>query len=206
MAQPTLKKKLGIRPSMMNPYDFARKQTELMAEFGKYVLDHPEVDETLPEDSYVYFEIAGDSTFNKYSRELARRREREDGVNVVCVRVRGLAPPQGSRLIDPQILPASTAATDRVNRQAEPALHGAPLVAQSKDITVRERSELSSLRVGRAPGSPEAPPGVGIGAPASSRRGTVSALPGLDADGQPGCVLVPGGRRVDPGAGGQGGP
>jgi len=26
-----------------------------------------------------------------------------------------------------------------VNRQAEPALHGAPLVAQSKDITVRER-------------------------------------------------------------------
>ncbi len=95
---------------MIDPYDFAQKQTELTTEFARYLLDHPEVDESLPEDSYVYFEVSGDSAFNQYSRELALRRQREDGMEIVCVRVRGLAPPQGSRLIDPQILPAANAA------------------------------------------------------------------------------------------------
>ena len=95
---------------MMDPYDFAQRQTELAAEFAKFVLDHPEVDETLPEDSYVFFEIADDVAFSKYSRELALRKQREDGMTVVCVRIRGLAPPQGSRLIDPQVVPISTAA------------------------------------------------------------------------------------------------
>jgi hypothetical protein len=52
---------------------FAQKQLELTAEFGKYVFDHPEVDERLPDGAYVYFEIAGESEFNVYSRSLAKR-------------------------------------------------------------------------------------------------------------------------------------
>ena len=95
---------------MIDPYDFAQRQTELTAEFARFLLDHPEVDESLPEDSYIYFEVAGDSEFNKYSRELALRRQHEDGMAIVCVRVRGLAPPHGSRLIDPQIITAAGAA------------------------------------------------------------------------------------------------
>ena len=95
---------------MIDPYDFAQKQTELTAEFAKFILEHPEVDETLPEDSYIYFEVAGDPEFNQYSRELALRRQREDGMASVCVRIQGLAPPQGSRLIDPQIVPDSSVA------------------------------------------------------------------------------------------------
>ena len=76
---------------------------ELAAEFAKLILEHPEVDESLPEDAYIYFEIDGQVDFNRYSRELAQRREREDGMVAVCVRAKGLAPPQGSRLIDPRI-------------------------------------------------------------------------------------------------------
>ena len=53
---------------------------------------------------YIYFEIEGDLEFNEYSRQLAERRERE-GMAPVCVRVRGIAPAQGSRLIEPQIIP-----------------------------------------------------------------------------------------------------
>ena len=93
---------------MIDPEDFARKQMELTSEFAKYVMEHPEVDESLPEDSYLYFELEGQPAFNEYSRELAERREREDGMATVCVRVKGLVPPQGSRLIDPQIVSAST--------------------------------------------------------------------------------------------------
>lgn len=88
---------------MIDADDFARKQMELTTEFAKYTLEHPDIDESLPDDSYVYFEVEGEPEFNEYSRQLAARRERNEGVTTVCVRVKGLAPPQGSRLIDPRI-------------------------------------------------------------------------------------------------------
>lgn len=91
---------------MTDPQEFAQKQAELMAEFAKFVLEHPDADEALPEDSYVYFEVAGDAAFSQYSRELALRRKREDGMKIVCVHVQGIAPPQGSRLINPRVVPA----------------------------------------------------------------------------------------------------
>jgi hypothetical protein len=88
---------------MIDPREFAQKQFELTAEFGKFVFDHPEVDEQLPDGSFVYFQIEGEEEFNHYSRELAERQRRAESVPVVLVRVKGLAPPQGSRLIDPVI-------------------------------------------------------------------------------------------------------
>lgn len=95
---------------MIDANDFERRQFELSAEFGKYVFDHPEVDEMLPNGAHVYFQIAGDEEFNRCSRELAEHQLREEGVPVILVRIKGLAPPQGSRLIDPVIEPASTVA------------------------------------------------------------------------------------------------
>lgn len=88
---------------MIHPHEFAQKQLELTAEFGKYVMDHPEIDNRLPPASHVYFQVAGEKEFNRYSRQWARKRFREDGVPLVCVRVKGLAPAQPSRLIDPVI-------------------------------------------------------------------------------------------------------
>lgn len=87
----------------MNPFDFAKKQMELTAEFAQYVVDHPEVDDLLPPQSFIYFEVAGEVGFNRYSRELADKQLREEGLPLVCVRIKGLAPPHGSRLIDPVI-------------------------------------------------------------------------------------------------------
>lgn len=95
---------------MIDVREFTQKQFELTAEFGKLVFEHPEVDERVPDGAYVYFEIAGEPEFNRYSRELAERHRSEEGVSVVLVRVKGLAPPQGSRLIEPVIEPAPTVA------------------------------------------------------------------------------------------------
>jgi hypothetical protein len=92
---------------MMDAVQFADKQLELAAEFAQYVADHPEVDDRLPEKSEICFQIEGEAEFNRYSRDLAERQRREEGVPVVLVRIKGLAPPQGSRLIDPIIEPAS---------------------------------------------------------------------------------------------------
>jgi hypothetical protein len=95
---------------MIEPHDFARKQLELTAEFGKYVFDHPEVEHEIPDGAYVYFEVAGEPEFNEYSRALAGRQRRETGARVILVRIQGLAPPQGSRLIAPVIGPAPAVA------------------------------------------------------------------------------------------------
>jgi Family of unknown function (DUF5647) len=95
---------------MIDPHDFALKQMELTAEFGKFVFDHPEVDDRLLDGAYVYFEIDGEPEFTAYSRDLADRHHREDGVSIVRVRIKGLAPPQGSRLIDPVIEPVAAVA------------------------------------------------------------------------------------------------
>ncbi len=95
---------------MIDPDQFAQKQLELTGEFGKYVIDHPEVDVVLPPESYIYFEVAGEEEFNRYGRELAEKQFREEGLPIVCVKVKGLTPPQGSRLIDPIIQPVSAVA------------------------------------------------------------------------------------------------
>ncbi len=88
---------------MIEAEKFAQRQLELTGEFGKYVIDHPEVDELLPPDSYIYFEVAGEEEFNQYGRQLAEKRRRESGPQIICVHVKGLTPIQGSRLIDPVI-------------------------------------------------------------------------------------------------------
>ena len=97
---------------MIAPADFAQKQLEMTAEFGKFLFDHPEMDAALPDGAFVYFEVAGEPEFNQYSRQLAERQQREHGATIIVVRAKGLAPPQGSRLIDPVIgsfpLPSQT--------------------------------------------------------------------------------------------------
>jgi hypothetical protein len=94
---------------MMDPKQFADKQLELAAEFAQYIADHPEVDELLPEKSHIYFQIEGEADFNGYSRDLAER-QRQQGMPIVLVRIKGLGPPHGSRLIDPVIERASAVA------------------------------------------------------------------------------------------------
>jgi hypothetical protein len=95
---------------MMDPKQFANKQLELAAEFAQYIANHPEVDDLLPEKSHIYFQIEGEPEFNRYSQDLAERQQQQEAVPIVRVRIKGLTPPQGSRLIDPVIEPASAVA------------------------------------------------------------------------------------------------
>ena len=105
---------------MMNAKVFTQKQFELTAEFGKYVFDHPEIDDVLPDGAHVYFEIEGDEGFNRHSRRLAQEQQQKGQGPVVIVRVKGLAPPQGSRLLDPVILPFSEPPRQRRPLSARP--------------------------------------------------------------------------------------
>ena len=99
---------------MIDPHVFSQKQFELTAELGKYVFEHPEADAQLPDGAFVYFQIDGEQEFNEYSRKLADEQQQREGVPIVLVRIKGLAPPQHSRLIDPVIEPVSAVTGDSV--------------------------------------------------------------------------------------------
>lgn len=68
-----------------------RTNTELIKEFNRYVRDHPEFAEKIPDDATVIMQLEGDEAFNAWARELAEVRQAE-GERVVFVRIRKLAP------------------------------------------------------------------------------------------------------------------
>jgi hypothetical protein len=80
--------------------NFPDRQMELAADFSQYLFDHPELDSTLPEESYILFEVAGQDLFNRYCRNLASQEQRQSGARIVRVRVRPLKNGQRFRVID----------------------------------------------------------------------------------------------------------
>jgi hypothetical protein len=68
---------------------FERKNTELIREFNRYVREHPEFAEQIPDDAVVIMQLEGDEEFNAWARRLAQRR-RSAGHSIVFVRIRKL--------------------------------------------------------------------------------------------------------------------
>ncbi len=71
--------------------EFTEKNTMLVGEFDKYIVEHPEFAEKIPDNALVVMQIEGDEDFNKWARELAE--SVADGENpVVYVTVTELKP------------------------------------------------------------------------------------------------------------------
>ena len=49
---------------MSNSDSFVNKNTMLVREFDRYVLEHPEFAERIPENALVVMQIVGDTDFN----------------------------------------------------------------------------------------------------------------------------------------------
>ena len=78
-----------------------RKHATLVTEFDRYVVEHPEFAEKIPQNSQVVLQVEGDNQYNEWSLELAAR-QREPGQSVVYLKVKGLKPAK-SRLIKPEV-------------------------------------------------------------------------------------------------------
>ena len=74
---------------------------ELSTEFSRYLCDHPEIEDQIPEGAQIVFAIDTDSEWTQRNFELARKNN-EPGQPVVIVHVKALAP-RRSRLIDPYL-------------------------------------------------------------------------------------------------------
>ena len=67
------------------------KNLDLIFEFEKYVLEHPEVGERIPRNAVVFMKVAGDEKFNLWSGRRARKQAKK-GTPLISVTVKKLGP------------------------------------------------------------------------------------------------------------------
>jgi len=67
------------------------KNLDLLFEFEKYVLEHPEITENIPRNAVVFMKLAGDEKFNRWSARSAKRQARK-GQPIISVTVKKLTP------------------------------------------------------------------------------------------------------------------
>ncbi len=86
----------------MNKKSFASKNIVLNTEFNKYIAEHPDVTDKIPDDALMVFLPDDDPALCRKNLALARR-HREKNQPVVHVRIKRLAPPPKSRLVQPRL-------------------------------------------------------------------------------------------------------
>lgn len=87
---------------MINEKYFWELQRILSAEFSKYALSHPEIDDRIPDNAQVVFHLKDNADFNAWSERVAFSQKEADQP-VIIVEIDDLAPPLESRLVNPHI-------------------------------------------------------------------------------------------------------
>jgi hypothetical protein len=67
------------------------KNLDLIFEFEKYVLEHPEVSQQIPRDAVVFMKMAGDENFNRWSERKAKKQAKK-GDPLISVTVKKIRP------------------------------------------------------------------------------------------------------------------
>jgi len=86
----------------MNKNDIEAKNLILGMEFDKYLMEHPDLMEKIPENALVVFLPEYDPGLSRQNKRIAEE-QREKGQPIVFVRIERLAPVPPSRLIGPKL-------------------------------------------------------------------------------------------------------
>ncbi len=70
----------------------ANRNMELVFEFERYLLEHPEFQEQIPAEAVICFQLEGDSAFNEWSRKLGQERAAREGKPLILVKIGRLGP------------------------------------------------------------------------------------------------------------------
>ena len=71
---------------MSNPDSFVNKNTMLVREFDRYILEHPEFAEKIPDNALVVMQIVGDEEFNEWARRTGQSvAEKENPIVYITV-------------------------------------------------------------------------------------------------------------------------
>ena len=76
---------------MIDKKRFIEKNSMLIKEFDKYILEHPVFAEKIPNNALVVMQIAGDEEFNCWARDAAKS-ARETGSPIVYITITELKP------------------------------------------------------------------------------------------------------------------
>ncbi|HEY2920176.1 MAG TPA: DUF5647 family protein [Candidatus Binatia bacterium] len=68
-----------------------QKNAELVTEFDRYVREHPDFTERIPDNALVAMLVEGDEEFNRWSQEGAKR-QAEKGQPIVYVKIKRIQP------------------------------------------------------------------------------------------------------------------
>lgn len=79
-----------------------KKHTILVTEFDRYVVDHPEFAEKIPQNAQIVLQVEGEDEYNGWGRDMAAK-QREPDQPVVYIRIKGLKPAK-SRLLKPEVI------------------------------------------------------------------------------------------------------
>ena len=69
---------------MSNPDSFVNKNAMLVREFDRYILEHPEFAEKVPDNALVVMQIAGDEKFNEWARRTGQSVAEKDNPILYC--------------------------------------------------------------------------------------------------------------------------
>lgn len=81
---------------------FFARNSELSIEFSKYVLEHPEMDDLVAEETIVVFVPEFDAELADFNLKMAKEIESEGG-RVLYVKVKQMAPKVASRLMGVEV-------------------------------------------------------------------------------------------------------
>lgn len=90
----------------MNEQEIFSRNVTLSTEFNKYLLEHPEFAEQIPDEAVVVLLPADDPDLCEENIRIVEESKRIDDVPnrpVVYVRIESLAPPPPSRLVNPTV-------------------------------------------------------------------------------------------------------
>ena len=87
----------------MNEQEFVEKNIRLSFEFSKYLIEHPEFEERIPEGAEVVILLENELEYNEKAKKLAEKSKNE-GQQIIFIKVMKLAPVPISRLISPELI------------------------------------------------------------------------------------------------------
>ncbi len=75
----------------MDKRRFVEKNSMLVKEFDRYILEHPEFADKIPNNALVVMQIEGDEEFNNWAREMAQSVAEKD-TSIVYITITELKP------------------------------------------------------------------------------------------------------------------
>lgn len=72
--------------------EMVARQLELIFEFERYLLEHPEFSKQIPDEAVICFQVKGEESFNRWSRHVAQERAEKERKPLVYIAIHSLRP------------------------------------------------------------------------------------------------------------------